>query len=306
MGARASRRLLPISLAIVALLPGSPTGAASRPASLSPLPTGWGWFLASGIAARVDSGARSFSLAIAGRGRVETFEGQAGWRSHPAAGTQVVHVVSATVIAESGGTFATLSAIRTGAPATVWGAVRPDTAVFGLKVVMTAPSVRPLPARLVDAPSALWGTMLGRSGGMLELLTLQGIRRSVIVTGATAVVSATGSAVPASAIGAYDVLKVDGTVNSDGSVAATRIDVDVEAAVAARVSGAVDEVVGDVESLVVGGVMVPIPPGCYFIKGSGPGAFRQLAPGQAVTIYGTPISAGSTPIGLRARVVVVP
>ena len=148
--------------------------------------------------------------------------------------------------------------------------------------------------------------MLGRSGGMLELLTLQGIRRSVIVTGVTAVVSATGGPIPASAIGPYDVLKVDGTVNSDGSVAATRIDVDVEAAVAPRVSGTVDEVVGDVDSLVVGGVMVAIPPGCYFIKGSGPGAFRQLAPGQAVTVYGTTISAGSTPIGLRARVIVVP
>jgi len=293
-------------MAIIALLPGSPSGAVPKPGSLSPLPVGWGWFLASGSAARVDPGALTFTLAIAGRGRLETFQGQAGWRSHPAAGTQVVHLVPATVISDAGDEPATISAIRIGAPATVWGAVRPDSSVFGLKVVMAPPSTRSFTARSSGTPYALLGTVLGRSGGMIELLTPQGIRRSVIVTGATAVQSATGSAVPASAIDRYDVVRVEGTLNSDGSVAAIRIDVDLEAATAAQVSGAVDQVIADVESLVVAGVMVPIPSGCYFIKGRGPGAFRELAPGQAVIVYGTPISAGSTPIGLRARVVVAP
>jgi hypothetical protein len=139
---------------------------------------------------------------------------------------------------------------------------------------------------------------------MLEVLTVQGARRSIIVTGATAVRNASGAIVPATSIAPYDVVRIEGTVNSDGSVAATRIEVEMEAAGASQVSGSMDLVVSEVEGLVVGGVMVPISPGCYFIQGSGAGAFKQLAPGQPVTVYGTPIFAGSTPIGLRARVVV--
>jgi hypothetical protein len=300
----AFRQFIPISLVIIALLPGVPTGAAGGAGSPAPLSKGWGRFLASGIVSGVDPGGRTMTLAIAGQGRLETFEGQDRWRSQPARGTQVVHLVPATVISDAGDEPATISAIRTGAPATVWGAVRPDSSVFGLKVVMAPSSTRSFTARSTGAPYALVGTVLGRSGGTIELLTPQGIRRSVIATGATTVQSATGSTVPLSAIDRYDVVRVEGTVNSDGSVAAIRIDVDLEAADAAQVSGAVDQVFGEVEGLVVGGVMVPIPSGCYFIKGAGPGAFRLLIPGQAVTVYGMSIAVGSTPIGLRARVVV--
>lgn len=304
MGSAASRPIVPIVVAVLALLPGTLVGAAPGASSPAPLPKGWGWLLASGLVAGVDPSGRTMTLAIAGQGRLETFEGQSKWRSQPAAGTQVVHLVPATVISDTGGEPATISAIRTGAPAMVWGAVRPDASVFGLKVVVAPPSTRPSPALSVAAPSALSGAVLRRSGGMLELLTRQGTRRSVLVTGATTVRDATGGAVPTSAIGPYDVLRVEGTVNSDGSIAATYIEVDMDAAAAPQVSGAVEQVFGEVEGLVVGGVMVPVPPGCYFIKGMGPGAFRQLAPGQPVTVYGTSISAGGMPIGLHARVVV--
>jgi hypothetical protein len=50
--------------------------------------------------------------------------------------------------------------------------------------------------------------------------------------------------------------------------------------------------------------MIPTSAGCYFIRGSGPATFKQLAPGQTVTVYGVPISSGTTLVGLRARVVV--
>lgn len=288
---------------IAALLIGMPVVAAPGPISPIPLPKGWGWLLAAGTVSGVDQSARTATLAIAGQGRLETFEGGGNWRRQAVTGPQVVHLLPFTVIAEPSAEPAAIAAIRPGAPATVWGVVRPDASVLGLKVLMTSTGPRASPAQMVGAPRGVSGAVLHRAGGMLEVLTTQGARRSIIVTGATAVRNASGEGVPATTIAPYDVVRVEGTVNSDGSVAATRIDVEMEAAAASQVSGAVDLVFGEVEGLVVGGVMVPILPGCYFIKGSGPGAFKQLAPGQAVTVYGAAIITGSTPIGLRARVV---
>lgn len=288
----------------MALLPGALAGAAPGASAPAPLPKGWGWLLASGLVAKVDPSGPTLTLAIAGQGRLVTFGGQAQSSGRPAAGPQIVHLVPATVLSDAGGEPATISAIRIGAPAMVWGAVRPDASVFALKVVLAPPPARPAPATSLAAPSPLWGAVVRRSRGALELLTRQGTRRSVILTAATTVRSATGSPVPPSGIEPYDVLRVEGTVNSDGSIVATRIDVEVRAASAAQVSGAVEQVLGEVEGLMVGGVMVPVPPGCYFIRGVGTGAFGQLAPGQLVTVYGAAIAAGGLPIGLVARVVV--
>jgi len=139
---------------------------------------------------------------------------------------------------------------------------------------------------------------------MLELLTREGARRSVIVTGATTIRQNGGGARP-SGIAPYDLVKVEGTVNSDGSVAATRIDVELAAAAAAQVSGDVARSFGEIQGLVVGDIMVVVSGETTFIRGIGPAAFKQLAPGQPVTVYGIPISIGSTPVGLRARLVVV-
>jgi len=305
MGSRILRSDVAVAVAVLALLPAAAAGPGAGEASApAPLSKGWGWLLASGLVAGVDPGGRTLTLAIAGQGRLETFEGQAKWRRQPAAGNQVVHLVAASVLSDAGGEPATIAAIRIGAPAMVWGAVRPDALVFGLKVVLALQPARPSPAASQAVPSALWGAVLHSSGGALELLTRQGTRRGVILTGATVVRDATGSAVPPSRIAPYDVLRVQGTVNSDGSIAATRIDVEVRAASAAQVSGAVEQVLGEVEGLVVGGVMVPVAPGCYYIRGTGPGAFGQLAPGQPVTVYGAAIAAGGLPIGVVARVVV--
>ncbi len=291
---------------IITLVAGLPIDAGPGSGSPGPLPRGWGWLLASGIVSGVDPSARTATVAIAGQGRLETFEGGTSWRRQVVTGPQVVHVLPATVISDAGDEPQSLAAIHAGAPVTVWGVVRPDAAVLGLKVLMTPSSTRPLPPLVRTAGSyGMSGAVLHWSGGMLEVMTAQGARRSLIVTGATTVRNALGKAVTASAVAPYDVIKVDGIVNSDGSVAATRIDVDFAAAGASQVSGPVDQLFGDVVGLVVGGVMVPISPDCYFIRGSSPGTFKRLVLEQSVTVYGVPISTGSTPVGLRARVVVM-
>ncbi len=288
------------------LLAGIPIDAGPGSGGPVPLPRGWGWLLATGIVSGVDPNARTATLTIAGQGRVETFEGGSTWRRQTVRGPQVVHLLPATVISDSGDEPATVAAIHPGAPATVWGVVRPDASVLVLKLLMAPGSPRPSPALTsTTRPSyGVSGAVLRWSGGMLDVVTAQGVRRSVIVTGATTARNASGRVVATSAIAPYDVVRVDGTINSDGSIAATRIDVDLAAVEASQVSGPVDQVFGDVEGLVVGGVMVPIPPDCYFIRGSIPGTFKQLVLGQSVTVYGVPISTGSTPVGLRARVVV--
>jgi hypothetical protein len=141
------------------------------------------------------------------------------------------------------------------------------------------------------------------TASMLELMTSQGTLRTVIVTSATTVRNPSGNVVRTPALAPYDVLRVEGTVNSDGSVAATRVDLELQAAVAPRVSGSVDQVFQDVGGFVMGGVAIATAPGCYYFKGSGPGAWPQLVPGQLAVAYGTPIVSGSTPVGLRAQVV---
>jgi hypothetical protein len=74
----------------------------------------------------------------------------------------------------------------------------------------------------------------------------------------------------------------------------------------ARVSGTIEQRLGDVEGLVVGGVMVAVSAETYLLRGGGPTAFAQLNPGLSVTAYGPAIFAGARAIGLRARVVVAP
>jgi hypothetical protein len=300
-----ARHHIPLAGFLAVLVTGTLVTAAPVAGTPAPLSKGWGWVLAAGTVSGVDPNARTATLAIVGQGRLETFEGGGNWRRQLVTGSQVVHLLPGTVIADGGDEPVTLAAIHPGAPATVWGVVKPDASVLGLKVLVTSAVPRQSPAFSITTsrPGGVSGAVLRSSSGMLELLSAQGARRSVIVTGATTVRKASGI-VPAAMIAPYDVVRVEGAVNADGSVAATRIEVELEAAAAVQVSGPVDQVFEELEGLVVGGVLVPIPAGCYFIKGSGPGAFKQLTPGQPVTVYGTPISAGTASVGLRARVVV--
>jgi hypothetical protein len=290
------------TLLAAAFLAGASVGASPGPGPPAPLAKGWGWLLASGTISGVDPAARTITVAIIGQGRVEVFEGGTTWRHRAVTGAHLVHVLPATVVADARDKPAPFASLLAGTPALVWGVVRAEGPVLALKVMMPQFSVQPYAEKPTGPGTS--GVVLRRSGGMLDLLTAQGTRRTVLVTGTTVVRSPASSTLPA-AIAPYDLVRVEGLVNSDGSIAATRIDMEFGAATAAQLSGTVEQRLGDVLGLVVDGVMVPLSAETYFVRGSGPGTFEQLAPGQPVVVYGVPISSGSTPIGLRARLVVL-
>jgi Domain of unknown function (DUF5666) len=289
---------------VAALSVSAPSDSAPSPNNLAPLPKGWGWLLAAGTVSGFDPNAGTATLAVTGQARGATYEGGAQWRPQAVTGSQVVHILPSTVISDAGNQPVTIASIHPGVPATVWAVVKPDASVLGLKLRLgpgsRQPAVRPT---ITEAPAGVTGAVLHATVSMLELLTAQGASRKVIVTSATTIRNASGAVVRGAAIAPYDILRVEGTVNSDGSVAATRVDVEMEAATAAQVSGSVEQAFDDVGGLVMGGVAVAIAPGCYYFKGSGPGAWQQLVPGQPAVAYGAPIVMGNTLLGLRARVV---
>lgn len=288
---------------VAALLVTVPLASAPSPSNPAPLQKGWGWLLAGGTVSSLDPNAGTATLAITGQGRAATFEGGTQWRQQAVTGSQVVHILPSTVIADTGNQPATLAAIHAGMPATVWAVVKPDASVLGLKLRLGSGSRQPPgPSTAAGAPPGITGAVVHATVSMLELLTAQGTLRKVIVTSATSIRNASG-VVRGSAIAPYDVVRVEGTVNSDGSVAATRVDVEMEAAAAPQASGSIDQVFEDVGAFVMGGVAIAVAPGCYWFKGSGPGAFQQLVPGQSAIAYGTLITSGTTLVGLRARVV---
>jgi hypothetical protein len=300
-------RALAVLLAAVllaALRAAAPALSAPGPNNPAPLPKGWGWLVAAGTVSGVDANAGTATLAIAGQGRGATFEGGTQWRPQTVAGSQVVRILPLTVLSDTANQPATIAAVRSGVPATVWAVVRPDASVLALKLRLgSGPPQPPGRSTSAEGPAGVTGAVMHTAVSMLELLTSQGTLRTVIVTSATAVRNPSGSVVRGPAFAPYDVLRVEGTVNSDGSVAATRVDVEMEAAAAPRVSGSVDQVFQDVGGFLMGGVAVATAPGCYYFKGSGAGSWPQLVPGQPAVAYGTPIVSGTTQVGLRAQVV---
>jgi Domain of unknown function (DUF5666) len=266
---------------------------------VGPLGAGWGWALAGGVVSGVDPAARTITVMVGGQGELEVLENAGVWRRAAVAGVQVVHILPSTLISGAGGPAA-ISEIRPGTPVKVWAAVHGDSGMVALKVALTA-AYRPSAAAQSAAVS---GVVLRRSATMIQILTPEGAPRGIIVTSATALHDAAGRQVAPPAIGPYDVVRVEGAVNSDGSVAATRIDLDMQASQVPQVSGSVGRLLPVIEGLVVGGVMVVIGPGCYFVRHAAPMAFTALAAGQDLLVYGTPIVMGATPVGLRARVVV--
>lgn len=293
-----------MALFLLALLASPPPGPAGPGGGPAPLAKGWGWMLASGTVAGVDPIAQTLTVAIAGQGRLEVSAGGPMWRHEAVIGRQIVHLLPTSLLVDAGEWSVSPGAIHIGSPAMVWGVVRADSAVFALKVLMPQLAGAPR-GRMASpaAPSAASGIVLRHLGPQLDLLTPQGAHRTVIVTGATAARDPSG-ALPSTSIAVYDLVTVDGTINSDGSIAATRINDDMRAASTTQVSGTVEQRLDDVEGLVVGGVMVAVSAETYLLRALGPTAFAQFNPGLSVTVYGRPIFAGAQPIGLRARVVV--
>jgi hypothetical protein len=181
----------------------------------------------------------------------------------------------------------------------------PDNEIMALSMMVstTRPAARPAAPAAAPTGAGVAGVVAARSGSMLDLVTDTGTRHAVVLTAATQV-RADGLGA-ASAISPFDVVQIDGAVNSDGSVVAARISVEFPASQAAQLSGPIEAVHSDLGGLIVGGTMVCTSARTYFVRGASRLWIAQMAAGHPVTVYGLPILAGKTPVGLSARVVAV-
>ncbi len=302
-----SRTVMVIGVAAACALAGAPALLrAQPPGGAAPLTKGWGRLVASGTLAAADPAAGTVTLTVAGTGRLETYEGGTTWRQKFLSGTYPVHLLPATLLLDADAHPIAPASVHGGEGASVWAAVRPDGAILALTLQVTSFRVRAAAAPRTDAGpvAAAAGVVVQRSGPVLTLLTSSGANRSVVITAATAV-RLRGQPATEAALVAYDVLRVEGPVNSDGSLAATRIDVEFAAAASAQVSGPVEQNAGGVGGLVVSGTMISTSAETYVVRNAARAAVAQVVTGAPVTVYGSAILAGATPVGLEARVVVV-
>jgi hypothetical protein len=286
---------------------GSPALPASPLGGVAPLGVGWARLVASGTVTAVSQSSHTVTLAIAGLAHLEEFAGGGAWRSQAFAGTRVVQLLPATVLIDAARNPLSASEVRTGVPSTIWAVVRPDGTILALALQVTSlarvQSVKTDPSAAPGAATAgTVGVVLERSGSMLDMLTPAGTRRSIVITAATAIGSG-GPPVAGSALAPFDILRIEGPVNSDGSIAATRIDVQFATSSAAQVSGPVERSLNDLGGLVVGETMIATSTDTYIIVRAALARFGDLDAGHPVTVYGTTVRAGDTPIGLQARIV---
>ena len=275
--------------------------AAAGPAVLA---RGWARITAAGTLVSAVPSSGLVSVAIGGPSRVDVFDGGTAWRSRPLYGTHLIHVLAQTVMADSAARPIGWDALRSGDRVAVWGVMSPDEEIMVLSMVVATarPAARPT-APAAGAAGGMAGVVTARSGSMLDVVTDTGTRHAVLLTAATQV-RADGPAA-ASAVAPFDIVQIDGAVNSDGSVVAAHLSVEFLSSEAAQVSGPIEAVRGDVGGLIVGGTMVCTSARTYFVRGASRLWIAQLAAGRPVTVYGLPILAGKTPVGLAARVVVV-
>jgi hypothetical protein len=301
MRVRRSAGLLAGVVAVIASIC-APTPGGGAPGGAAPLAKGWGRVIASGTIMGVEPSRGALTLAITGDGHVDWAQGGTAWRRGTLTGTRRVRLLGASVIVDAGGRAVPIAGVRPGAPAMLWAVAQPDGEVVGLTVEIASPRV----AMATAPPGSVsrTGVVLGRSGSTVDLLTSAGSRRSIILTGAT-VVRVNGQVVPPAAVAPYDILRVGGPLNSDGSLAATLIDIGFSAPDAARISGPVEEVVTGLGGLVVAQTMVATTADTYVVRGNGRAEFSQVAPGRPTVVYGVPVLDRDTPIGLSARVVVI-
>ncbi len=291
---------------VLVLLPsGGEILSAPSPNGPAPLGKGWGRLLASGILMTVDPAAGAVSLAITGVGRLDAFQGGTEWRQKAITGTRLLHLLPSTLLVDAGGHTIPATAVRVKDPAAAWAVVRPDATILAITLAIAAPRA-PAAAltRSSDEHTGREGVVLRLSGSMIEVLMAQGIQRSVVVTPATAVWSG-GAEVSVAALSSYDVVGIEGLVNSDGSLVATRINIAFSAASAAQVAGPVEQSVPEISGLVVDGTMIATSAETYILRNETRAPFTQIPAGRPVTVYGTSILSGGVPVGLEARVVVV-
>ncbi len=305
---RASSAKLTLALSAAAItwcLAAAP-GLRAQPASGAvPSAVGMGRLVASGTLTAVDPGAGTVTLAIAGTGRLERYEGGTTWRQGTMSGSRPVRLLPMTLLLDAESHPIALAGLHAGESASLWAVVGVDSSIRALTLQITSPRPRVAASPRADEPApAATGVVIQRSGQTLVLLTSSGARRSVVTTPAT-LVRSSGRPLRPEALALYDVLRVTGVMNSDGSVAATRIDVDFATASGATVAGPVQEQVSGLGGLVVDGTMVCTSADTYVISRNARGTAAEIVVARSVTIYGTLMKDGSTPVGLEARVVIV-
>ncbi len=302
----ASATVMLAGLVAAAVLVGGPPPLRAQPLGAAPLARGWGRLVASGTVVAADLSSGTVTLAIAGTGQLETNAGGTAWPQKPLGGTHPVRLLPTTLVLDSDARPVAPAAVRVGAPVSLWAAVRPDAAILALILQITSPRPRSAAAARPDDSPVAWapGVVVQRSGPVLTLLTPTGAKRNVVLTAATTV-RLRGQPGAGAAIAPYDVLRVEGSVNSDGSLAATRIDVEFGAATAAQISGPVEQTLSGLGGLVVVGTMIATFAGTYVVRRTERATFAQIPTGGLITVYGSTITAGSTPVGLEARVIVV-
>ena len=271
----------------------------------APLARGWARVILAGTVASAAPSTGMVSVAVGGPSKADVFEGGTSWRTHPLSGTHAVRLLSQTVITDSAARPITPEMLRGGDRVAVWGVMSPDDEMMALSMVVssTRPAARPATPPGAAAARGVGGVVAARSGSTLDLVTDTGTRHAVLLT-ATTQVRADGLAA-ASAIAPFDVIQIDGPVNSDGSVVAARVSVEFLAAQSAQVSGPIEAVRGELGGLVVGGTMVCTSAQTYFVRGTSRLWIAQMTAGSPVAIYGLQIMAGKIPVGLAARVVAV-
>jgi hypothetical protein len=271
---------------------------------VAPLARGWGRLVASGVLTAVNRTAGTVLFSISGAGRLDVFEGGTAWRRTTIGGTRMVHLLPATLFIDAGTHPLAEAAMRPGTPAAVWAVVRPDAAILALTLEVASRGPGSQVGPRVEEGAGAVGVVTRRLGSTLTLVTDSGARRSIVLTAAT-VVRRGEQPVPVAGLGPYDVLRIDGLVNSDGSLVATRVDVEFTAASAAQVSGPVELNVSGLGGLVVAGTLVCTSAETYILRNEAREPVTRVTPGLPVAVYGTPVAAGGTAVALDARVIVV-
>lgn len=267
------------------------------------LAPGWARVLVSGTLASAIVSGGVVSVSLAARSHADVFDGGASWHTLGLSGRRLIHLLSQTVMIDNAARPIGGEVLRPGDHVAVWGVMTPDDEIMALSMVLTSarPAAQPQPAAPI--PGHVSGVVVARSGSTLDFVTDTGVRHAVVLTGTTQVHAA--GAAPPPAVGPFDVLQIDGAVNSDGSLVATRVSVRFLASQGAQVSGPIESLEGDLDGLVVGETMVCTSAQTYFLSGGSRLWMAQLSIGRPVTVYGVPIVAGRTAVGLAARVVAV-
>ncbi len=276
--------------------------AAAIPAALS---RGWARVSLAGTLVSASPATGLMSIATVAPSKADVFEGGSAWRTLTLYGKHFVRVLPQSVMADSASRPIGWEALRGGDHVEIWGVMNPGEEIMALAMVFSTPqAAKPAaPAASVGSAARVAGVVTARSGSTIDLVTDTGTRHAVLLTAATQV-RAEGPAAVAS-VSPFDVVQVDGAVNSDGSVVAAHVTVQFLSSQGAQVSGPIEAVRRDVGGLLVGGTMVCTSAQTYFVRGASRLWIAQMAAGRPVTVYGFPILAGKTPVGLAARVVAV-